>query len=105
MAMGVDYKGFSGRLSFNFQGDVITKVGTRPELDEFTGNIYRWDFTIKQQLPFQGLSIQLSGLNIFHNAVKTYQRFRRVVGGEISDYTGSIKYSPRVFQLILRYSY
>ena len=105
VALGIDYKGFSGRISFNLQGDVITEVGTRPETDKFTGTIYRWDFTVKQQLPLEGLSIQLSGVNIFHNAVKTYQKFRREVGGAIGNYEGSIAYSPSIFQASLRYSF
>ena len=104
IALGIDYKGFSGRISFNFQGNVITTVGARPEEDQFTGNIYKWDFTLKQNLPLEGLSIQLSGINIFHNVTETYRKFRRVVDGPISDQLLSERYSPRVFELNLRYN-
>lgn len=104
IALGVDYKDFSARLSFNLQGNVITLVGTRPEDDQFTGNIYKWDFTIKQKLPLEGLSIQLSGVNIFHNPVETYQNFRREVDGVNSDYLTRKTYSPRIFELNLRYT-
>jgi len=104
IALGVDYKGFSGRISFNLQGNVITTVGARPEEDQFTGNIYKWDFTLKQNLPLEGLSIQLSGINIFHNVTETYRKFRRVLDGPISDYLLSARYSPRVFELNLRYN-
>jgi TonB-dependent receptor len=104
VALGVDYKGFSGRISFNFQGNVITTVGSRPEEDQFTGNIYKWDFTLKQQLPIEGLSIQLSGINIFHNVTETYRKFRRVIDGPISDNLLSERYSPSVFQFNLRYT-
>ena len=104
VALGVDYKGFSGRISFNLQGNVITTVGSRPEDDQFTGNIYKWDFTLKQQLPIEGLSVSLSGVNIFHNPVKTYQKFRRLTDGAIFDNLGRTTYSPRIFALNLRYT-
>ena len=104
IALGVDYKGFSGRISFNLQGNVITLVGSRPEDDQFTGNIYKWDFTLKQELPIDGLSVSLSGVNIFHNAIKTYQKFRRVDGGAISDNDLRTLYTPRIFSLNLRYT-
>jgi TonB-dependent receptor len=104
VALGVDYKGFSARISFNMQGNVITSVGSRPEEDQFTGNIYKWDFTIKQELPLEGLSVQLSGINIFHNPVETYQKFRRTNDGPIANNLLSTLYSPRMFQLNLRYN-
>ena len=104
VALGVDYKGFSGRISFNMQGNVITVVGSRPEDDQFTGNIYKWDFALKQKLPIKGLSIQLSGTNIFHNAIKTYRKFRREEDGRIFDNLASTMYTARVFELNLRYA-
>jgi TonB-dependent receptor len=104
IGLGIDYKGFSARIAFNMQGNVITVVGTRPETDQFTGNIYRWDFTIKQELPLKGLSVQLSGVNIFHNPTTTYQNFRRVDGGAIFDNELATIYSPRIFSLNLRYT-
>ena len=104
IALGFDYEGFSGRISYNLQGNVITVIGRRPEDDQFTGNIQRWDFTLKQRLPVEGLSIQLSGRNIFHNVTETYRNFRRVNNGAIFDNLSSISYSPRVFELNLRYT-
>jgi len=104
VALGIDYKGFSARISFNLQGNVITTVGIRPEEDQFTGNIYKWDFTIKQNLPIEGLSIQLNGINIFHNVTETYRKFRREINGPIFDNLSSTQYSPRVFEFNLRYT-
>jgi hypothetical protein len=104
IALGIDYKGFSGRISFNMQGDVITNVGSRPEEDEFTGNIYKWDFTLQQKLPIDGLSIAFNGINILHSPTKTYQKFRRDVNGEILENLVSETYSPRRFELSLRYN-
>ena len=104
VALGVDYKGFSGRISFNMQGNVITNVSSSPEQDSYTGNIYKWDFTIKQKLPIEGLSVSLSGINIFHNPIRTYQNFARKVGGPIVETPATLIYTPREFQLNLRYT-
>ena len=106
-ALGIDYKGFSGRISFNLQGNVITYIDAqgRPETDRYTGNIYRWDFTIKQELPIDGLSIAINGINIFHNPIYTYQKFRRNVDAPITENLQSVLYSPTIFQANLRYSF
>ena len=105
VALGIDYKGFSGRISFNMQGNVINSVGSRPETDRYTGNIYRWDFTIKQQLPIDGLSIAVNGINIFHNPIYTYQKFRRNVDAPVTENLQAVLYTPTIFQANLRYSF
>ena len=105
VALGIDYKGFSGRLSFNMQGNVITNVGLSDQEDQFTGNIYKWDFLIQQKLPVEGLSISLSGVNIFHNPVYTYQYLRRGnANAPLVKNVVSVDYSPSLFDLNLRYS-
>ena len=104
VAAGIDYKGFSGRLSFNLQGDVISYIGTRPEVDQYTGNIYKWDITLQQQLPIEGLSIAFNGVNIFHNVRKEYQKFPNFVGGNANENLYRTTYAPRKFELNLRYS-
>jgi len=105
LALGIDYKGFSGRISFNLQGDVVTNIGNRPEADNFTGNVYKWDFALRQRLPIEGFSVSLSGVNIFNNPVYTYRHFRRSLDGDILRNMASIRYSPRIFQASIRYSY
>jgi hypothetical protein len=105
VALGIDYKGFSGRLSFNMQGNVITNVGLSDQEDQFTGNIYKWDFLIQQKLPLEGLSLSISGVNIFHNPVYTYQYLRRVnASAPLVKNVVSVDYSPSLFELNLRYS-
>ncbi|MEX0720468.1 MAG: TonB-dependent receptor [Balneolaceae bacterium] len=104
MALGVDHRGFSGRLSFRMQGDVITSVGNRLEDDAFTGNIYEWDFTLRQRLPIEGLSLFANGINIFHTPNKDFQRFPREEGGELLMNLRRTTYNPRRFQVGIRYS-
>lgn len=107
IALGIDYKDFSARLSFNMQGNVITYIASdaqNREGDQYTGNIYRWDFTIQQKLPIPGLSIMLSGENIFHNPQYTYQKFKLLNSTVPTEQVASVAYYPSIFELTLRYS-
>ncbi len=104
-ALGVDIGGFSGRISFRFQGDVITNVGNRPEEDAFTENVYAWDFSIRQALPLPGLTLFLNGVNIGHTPVNSYRYFPVTRGGESIDHVSRLSYNPRRFQLGIRYTY
>jgi TonB-dependent receptor len=105
VALGVDYKGFSGRISFSMTGNVINSVGTRPEEASFTGNIYKWDFTLKQDLPIDGLSLTLNGINIFHNGINTYRNYRTHPDAPITQNLTQVLYSPTSFELNLRYTF
>ncbi len=105
VAVGADYKGFHGRISFSLTGNVINNVGSRPELTSYTGNIYRWDFMIRQDLPFKGLSVSLNGTNIFHNGIKTYQNYRTSPTAPVTKNLVSVLYFPTTFQMNLRYSF
>ncbi len=104
-SIGADYKGFSGRVSFNLQSNVITSVSpSSPEEDQYTGNIYRWDIAIRQQLPLEGLSLGLNIENLTHQPTYTYQNFPRVDGGPVLQNLVGTIYSPRYFEVNLRYS-
>lgn len=105
VALGIDYKGFSGRISFSMTGNVLNSVGTRPEATSFTGNIYRWDFTLRQNLPIDGLSLSLNGVNIFHNGISTYRNYRMSPDAPITKNLVSVLYSPTSFEMNLRYSF
>lgn len=104
IALGFDYKGFSGRVSYNLQDAVTSYVGNRPEEDETTGLIPRWDVTLKQELPIEGLSISFNGVNIFRSAVKTYRDFLRPGSTEVVSNLVSTRYSPSFYELVLRYT-
>ncbi len=105
VSLGFDYKGLSARISYRLQGNVISTVGSRPENDIYTGDVSNWDFAIRQNLPVEGLSVYLNGLNITHAPVDTYQDFRRVVGGPILSNQQQRLYSPSLYELGIRYSY
>lgn len=105
VALGSDYRGFSGRISFRMQANVITSVASRPERDTFTGNIYGWDFTLRQQLPIEGLSVFLNGMNITYSPTKDYRDFRRSEDSESIRNLTSTRFSPRRFELGARYNF
>lgn len=104
IALGTDYKGFSGRLSFNFQSGVVSYIGGRPEADQYIGNVYKWDLTLQQKLPVRGMTLAFNGINIFHNVNKAYQKFPNELGGSINENLIRTTYAPRKFEFSLRYS-
>jgi TonB-dependent receptor len=62
--IGYDYKGFSGRFSFLFQGNSVSSISNYPEGDGFTRNYFRIDASFKQELPVPGLDIFLDFNNL-----------------------------------------
>jgi len=105
VALGVNYKGFAGRISYRYTGEMLTWIGVRPEEDEYIRPISRWDISLKQKLPIKGLVIGFEGINIFHSPEKTYRVFRRVANGPIFENEVTTRYIPRKFSLYLRYNF
>ena len=105
MSIGYDYKGFSGRVSYRMQGNVITRVANRPEQDLFSGNSHDWDLTIRQKMPFDGLSLFLNAMNIGYLPNKNYQKFKRDPEGQVLNNLTRTSYYARRFQIGLRYSF
>jgi TonB-dependent receptor len=105
IALGADYLGFSGRISFRLQGDVITNVGNRPEENSFTEDVYSWDFTLRQRLPIKGVSVFLSGMNITHAPTHDFRYFRRDLASPKIDNRNRTSYFSRRFELGLRYTF
>ena len=71
-SLGYDLKGFSGRVSMLVQGESLSGVGSIPELDRFTGNYVRWDFSVKQQVTPQA-SIYLNANNFNDRPDEAFQ--------------------------------
>lgn len=63
-SLGYDYKGFSSRLSMLYRSDVFRQTNFWPELRQSTDGYRRWDLSIKQALPVQGLNAYLNVSNI-----------------------------------------
>lgn len=62
--VGYDYKGFSARVSFLFQGNSVSYVGAFAEQDGFTRDYFRIDFSARQELPWPGLEIYVDANNL-----------------------------------------
>ncbi len=62
--IGYDYKGFSARVSFTFQGNSATFVGAYPEQDGFSKDYFRIDASARQMLPWEGLQLYFDANNL-----------------------------------------
>lgn len=62
--LGYEFSGFSARLSFLFTGNAVSYVGNFGELDGFTRDYFRMDFSARQTLPWQGLEVFLDMSNL-----------------------------------------
>lgn len=97
-SLGYDYKGFSARLSFRLQGNVVSSVRSLPQLNGYTATQYKFDFAVKQRIPFK-----FADMEVFFNAIN----FTNVPKEGYIDYpngrqTTSVRYYGRQFQLGLR---
>ena len=63
-SLGYDYKGFSGRLSMLYMGDVFMSTDFWPELRQTTDAYKRYDLSMKQTLPVKGLELYLNISNL-----------------------------------------
>ncbi len=99
VSLGYDYKGFSARFSFRFQGNVISGIGGREEDNKYTNDVYKFDFVMKQRIPIKSAKLEL-----FFNAIN----FTNVPYSRYSIYpnkgrtTTLTRYSGRQFQLGIR---
>jgi outer membrane receptor protein involved in Fe transport len=62
--IGYEYKGFSARLSFVFQGNSVSYIGPFPEQDGYTKDYFRMDASLRQSLPYLGMEIYLDINNL-----------------------------------------
>jgi TonB-dependent receptor len=67
-AIGYDYKGFSGRISFLYQGEVVQYISNVPENDSYKDPYFRIDASISQYLPWYGIQLYLDINNINERA-------------------------------------
>ena len=81
-SIGYDYEGFSARLSFLYQGSMISGVGTVPEQDGFTHDYFRMDAAVRQKLPWSGFQVFLNVSNINSRADISAQQ---TIGGFTSE--------------------
>ena len=93
--VGYDFRGFSARVSFVFQGNSVSYIGRFPEQDGYTKDYFRIDVSARQTLPFPGMEIYLDITNINSEKNSAAQR-------SIDGFT-SVKHYGTVVNLGLRF--
>jgi len=102
ISAGYDYKGFSARISFRFQGNVMSRIGVRLDENEYTENVYSYDFVVKQKIPIKSANFEVffNAINFTNAPFKRYSIYHNK--GKTNTYT---RYSGALFQLGLRLRY
>ena len=104
LSIGYDYKGFSGRLSMLYNDDVFMSTNFWPELRQTTDAYRRWDLSIKQELPYKGLSIYFNASNLTEtNDVNRYRGITSEDAG--SENLATEQYYGRTIDIGFRYSF
>jgi len=62
--IGYDYKDFSARLSFLFQGNSVSYIANFYEADGYTNDYSRIDASVRQMLPWFGIELYLDISNL-----------------------------------------
>ncbi|MEN8231006.1 MAG: TonB-dependent receptor, partial [Bacteroidota bacterium] len=62
--VGYDYKGFSARISMLYQSSIFKQATYFPELSYYADDYLRWDFSVKQKLPWLGMQLFCNVNNI-----------------------------------------
>jgi TonB-dependent receptor len=62
--VGYDYRDFSARVSFLFQGNAVSGIGNYQEQDGFTRDYFRIDASVRQVLPWFGIELYLDMNNL-----------------------------------------
>lgn len=57
LSLGYDYRGFSSRVSAQFQGATLRSVGSRPETDQYTDDYLRFDASVRQRFFNRRMSV------------------------------------------------
>jgi len=99
ITLGYDLGGFSARLSFLYQDNVLRSADpTYKELDSYTDAYYRWDFTAYYSLPwYEGLQVYLNLNNITN---RPDRQFRSVL-----EKLSSVEYYGATADMGIRYSF
>jgi TonB-dependent receptor len=82
LSVGYDYRGFSSRVSVQFQGATLRSVGSRPETDQYTDDYLRYDASIRQRFFNRRMSVYANLNNVTNRADRssqfTYDRPRSI---------------------------
>ncbi len=77
VSIGYDFKGFSTRLAYYFQGNTLRGKGSTRESDQFSRDYRRWDLSVRQKLPWKGTIVFMNLNNITNVPDVNYQFIKR----------------------------
>jgi TonB-dependent receptor len=97
VSLGYDYRGFSARVSFLYQADVVTYVDRLESLDTFSDDYTRWDISVKQRIPW--------GIELFANFNNLNGRADRSYRGSSLNHPTYIEYYGFTMDVGFRYSF
>jgi len=72
LAVGYDYKGFSGRLSMNYSSDIALGSTFEIETRRISDDYLRWDLALNQDLPWDGFQVYCNVTNLSSSIEKTH---------------------------------
>lgn len=72
VTLGYDYQGFSVRLSYLYQSDIMRSLASTPAEDQFTQDYHRFDVSLTQRLP-HNIQLMANFNNINNRADLNYQ--------------------------------
>lgn len=98
VTLGYDIGGLSTRLSYLYQDNVLVSAhSTYDELDSYTGAYKRWDLTVFQKLPWDGLKLYMNVNNITNRPDRSLVSIRELLS--------SANYYGRTADLGIRYDF
>ena len=78
LSVGYDYKGFSFRISMLYQANIFKSPNFYRELRSSTDDFLRWDLSVKQKLPIEGLNVYLNAQNITNTTDNVLNSVRKL---------------------------
>ena len=85
LSIGYDLKGFSGRISGNYQSDYLVGAGQSEIQDTNSGEFWRWDLALKQKIN-DNLVAHFSISNLTGMREQTYRNYEQRYPRSISHY-------------------
>ena len=95
LMLGYDHAGFSARFSFLFQDNIFRNPDFWPQLRTMSGRYGRWDFSVKQELPWVGLQVY-ANVNNLNSEVDVTNNTSRSFPVAIDQYGLSAMFGVRV---------
>ena len=88
-SLGYDYKGFSSRIAYNFQGYTLSWSNGIRNLDTYKQKYATWDLSIRQKLPWYGIQLMFSINNLTSAFNQEYQEINGIKYPTSEDYYGT----------------